>query len=163
MAYGLYTAGVSVRSGMTEFASFLAVVDFETVVEGLLGAIFGTLLILLIGVMIFGAGYSLYFLFSLPRRRLERAMIFLNIVDSGIRRNVTPEETIKSAAACCDNSVSVRFHLLAAWIERGATWREAVGLVPRLLPPRVMEMLLMADRVGGWSKIFPVCQRQLAD
>jgi Flp pilus assembly protein TadB len=58
--------------------------------------------ILLLGALalafVFSAGYAVYFLFSLPRRRLERAMVFLNLVDAGIRRGVPPEDTIRSAA-----------------------------------------------------------------
>lgn len=130
------------------------------------GAIMLTLVLLCVLIVVgavFAVSYGMYYLFSLPRRRMERAMIFLRLVDSGIRRGVTPEETIKSAAACEDSSTGVRFHLLAAWIERGSTWREAVGLVPRLLPPSITEMLLLADRAGGWQKIYPVCQRKLAD
>ena len=123
--------------------------------------------VLLLGVLallfVFCAGYAVYFLFSLPRRRLERAMVFLNLVDAGIRRGVPPEDTIRSAARCCDDSVSVRYHLLAGWVERGADWREAVAKVPRLMPPSITELLLLTDRIGGWDKIFPLCQRKLAD
>lgn len=135
--------------------------------EDIVSAVFMLVMVLLATLIVVGAlfavSYGMYYLFSLPRRRMERAMIFLKLVDSGIRRGVTPEDTIKSAAACRDDSTGVRFHLLAAWIERGATWREAVGLVPRLLPPSITEMLLLADRAGGWQKIYPVCQRKLAD
>lgn len=135
--------------------------------EDVLTSLFLLAVVLLTVVLVMGlvlaVSYCLYYLFSLPRRRMERAIIFLRLVDAGIRRGVTPEETIKSAAACQDRSTGVRFHLLAAWIERGATWREAVGLVPRLLPPSIKEMLLLADRAGGWQKIYPLCQRQMAD
>jgi type II secretory pathway component PulF len=123
--------------------------------------------ILLLGALalafVFSAGYAVYFLFSLPRRRLERAMVFLNLVDAGIRRGVPPEDTIRSAARCCDDSMSVRFHLLAGWVEQGADWRVAVAKVPRLMPPSITELLLLTDRIGGWDKIFPICQRKLAD
>jgi len=123
--------------------------------------------VLLLGALalgfVFSAGYAVYFLFSLPRRRLERAMVFLNLVDAGIRRGVTPEDTIRSAAGCGDDSVSVRFHLLAGWVEQGADWRVAVAKVPRLMPPSITELLLLTDRIGGWDKIFPICQRKLAD
>lgn len=111
----------------------------------------------------FGGGYAIYFLFTLPRRRLERAMIFLNLIDSGIRRGITPEDTLKSVAACHDRSVSMRFHLAAAWVEQGCTWQEAIAKVPRLLPPAIVEMIFLTDRIGGWSRVLPVCQRMLND
>lgn len=120
-------------------------------------------LLLLQFAFIFGIGYVIYYLFSLPRRRLERAMVFLNVVDAGMRRGATPEDTIKKAAACGDDSLSIRFHLAAGWILKGATWREAVTKVPRLLPPNIAQMLLMSDRIGGWQKVYPVCKRQLID
>jgi type II secretory pathway component PulF len=59
--------------------------------------------------------------------------------------------------------MSVRFHLLAGWVEQGADWRVAVAKVPRLMPPSITELLLLTDRIGGWDKIFPICQRKLAD
>jgi len=142
------------------FASGEAGFIFREMLSGGLAAVFQLLLTLLI---IFGFGYGFYVLFSLPQRRLERASIFLNVVDSGIRRGLSPEDTIKSIAACQDVSVSVRFHLLAAWIERGSTWREALGLVPRLLPPAITQMLLISDRLGGWDRVFPLCKRKLID
>ena len=156
-------------SAIWEMPGLLAAVGVSSVQskEDVLTSLFLLAVVLLTVVLVMGlvlaVSYCLYYLFSLPRRRMERAIVFLRLVDAGIRRGVTPEETIKSAAACQDRSTGVRFHLLAAWIERGATWREAVGLVPRLLPPSIKEMLLLADRAGGWQKIYPLCQRQMAD
>lgn len=131
--------------------------DVVTAILLLLLQLFVILLVLI------GGGYATYFLFSLPQRRLERAMIFLQLVETGLKQGVSPEDTIKSVAQCRDVSVSVRFHLLAAYIEQGATWREALGLVPRLLPPSVQQMLLLTDQLGGWERVMPLCRRQLED
>jgi len=108
-------------------------------------------------------GYLFYYLFSLPRRRLERAMVFLHLVNAGIRRGVTPEDTIKLAVACGDEALGSRFQSLADWLVRGHTWRQALLKVPRLLPPSIREMLMLTDRLGGWQKVFPICERKLQD
>src|SRR5436305_490110 len=79
-----------------------------------------------------------YFLLTLPMRRAERARLFLDLVEQGLRDGRSPEQTIVGISESRDRSVGVRFHLLAAHIECGRRLGEALERVPRFLPPQVV-------------------------
>ena len=66
-----------------------------------------------------GATYLIYFLLTLPMRRNERARMFLDLLELGLKEGRTPEAAITGAAASRDRSLGVRFHLLAAYLEQG--------------------------------------------
>jgi type II secretory pathway component PulF len=110
-----------------------------------------------------GALYLVYFLLTLPMRRNERARLFLDLLELGIRDGRTPEETVIAASASRDRSLGARFHLLSTWLERGRKLSEALDEVPRLLPPQVTAMLKTGQRIGDITKMFPACRRLLAD
>ena len=65
--------------------------------------------------------HLVYFVFSLPLRRQERARFFLDLLESGLRQGRSPENVITSISQTRDPSVGVRFHLLAAHVASG--WR----------------------------------------
>jgi len=110
-----------------------------------------------------GAIYVIYFLFTLPMRRNERARMFLDLLELGMRDGHTPEATICSASASRDRSLGARFHLLAAHIEQGSRLGQALLLVPRLLPPQVCAMLRVGERIGDLRKVLPACRLLLRD
>src|SRR5512142_1169837 len=58
--------------------------------------------------------YVLFFLLTLPMRRRERARIFLDLLELGLREGRTPEKAIVEASASRDPAAGARFHLLAA-------------------------------------------------
>jgi type IV pilus assembly protein PilC len=111
----------------------------------------------------FGALYLIYFLLTLPMRRNERARLFLDVLELGIKDGRTPEESIIAASTSRDRSLGLRFHLLATCLERGRTLSEALDEVPRLLPPQVTAMLRAGQKIGSLGKMFPACRRLLAD
>ena len=129
----------------------------------LLAAIAAVVLIAIWLTLSLGALYIIYFLLTLPMRRNERARLFLDLLELGIRDGRTPEESIIAASASRDRSLGARFHLLATCLERGRTLSEALDEVPRLLPPQVTAMLRAGQRIGDITKMFPACRRLLTD
>src|SRR5260370_11609071 len=67
----------------------------------------------------FGAIYLIYFLLTLPMRRNERARLFLDLVQLGLKEGRTPEGAIVEAASSRDRSLGVRFHLLPPYPPAG--------------------------------------------
>jgi type II secretory pathway component PulF len=127
-------------------------------------AAFTFLLFLLLGLApVCGISYVIYFLLTLPLRRNERARMFLDLLELGIREGRTPEAAVASAAASRDPSLGVRFQLLAAHLEQGLRLSQALEQVPRLLPPQVRAMLKTGDRIGDIRKVLPACRLLLLD
>lgn len=104
-----------------------------------------------------------YFLVSLPMRRNERARLFIDVIELGLKDGRTPEQTVISIAAGRDLSMGVRFHLLAAHVESGVPLGDALDRVPRFLPPSIRAMLKTGHEIGDLSKVFPACRQHLKD
>ena len=122
------------------------------------------LIYLLLGLIpVCGISYGIYFLLTLPMRRNERARMFLDLLELGLREGRTPEAAVTSAAASRDGSLGVRFHLLAAHLEQGLRLSQALEQVPRLLPPQVRAMLSTGERIGDARKVLPACRLLLRD
>ena len=110
-----------------------------------------------------GVCYAIYFLLTLPLRRNERARMFLDLLELGLKEGRTPEAAVTGAAASRDRSLGVRFHLLAAHIEQGLRLSQALERVPRLLPQQVSAMLSTGERIGDVRKVLPACRLLLRD
>jgi type II secretory pathway component PulF len=111
----------------------------------------------------FGLIYVVHLLFSLPLRRTERARLFLDLLEGALKRGQTPEEMILSAAKSRDQTVGVRFHLMAAHVENGLPFIAALEKVPRLLPPQISAMLHAGGQLGDFKKVLPACRESLRD
>src|SRR6059058_864738 len=81
-----------------------------------------------------GVIYLFYFLLTLPMRRSERARLFLDLLELGLKEGRSPDKAIIEASASHDTAPGVRFHLLAAHLESGMKFSDALAKVPRLLP-----------------------------
>ncbi len=124
----------------------------------------GFLAYLLLGLVpVCGVIYVIYFLLTLPLRRNERARMFLDLLELGLQEGRTPEATVTSVAASRDQSLGVRFHLLAAHIETGMRLSQALEQVPRVLPAQVRAMLITGERIGDTRKVLPACRLLLRD
>ena len=122
------------------------------------------LIYLLVGLIpVCGISYGIYFLLTLPMRRNERARMFLDLLELGLREGRTPEAAVTNAAASRDGSLGVRFHLLAAHLEQGLRLSQALEQVPRLLPPQVRAMLSTGERIDDTRKVLPACRLRLRD
>lgn len=107
--------------------------------------------------------YLVYFLITLPMRRNERAKLFLDLLELGVKEGQTPESVIISAASSNDLSLTVRFHLLAAHLQKGTRLSAALDKVPRFLPPQIVAMLTAGERIGSIAKVLPACRRITGD
>jgi type II secretory pathway component PulF len=110
-----------------------------------------------------GVLYLFYFLLTLPMRRNERARLFLDLLELGFKDGRTPEAAIMGVSASRDPAMGVRFHLLAAHLETGLRIGDALGKVPRLLPPQIRAMLKAGERIGDVAKVLPACRQLLRD
>jgi len=125
----------------------------------LLFLLWGVLYVPLVG----GVLYAFYYLLTLPMRRNERARLFLDLLELGLKDGRTPEVTVQQTSASRDTTMGMRFHLLAAHLERGLRFGDALEKVPRLLPPQIRVMLKAGERIGDLAKVLPACRQLLKD
>jgi type II secretory pathway component PulF len=125
-------------------------------IAGFLGALLG------LG-LVFGLGWLLYFFVSLPMRREERARLFLDVVGTGLQRGQSLEHTVVSASTAGDVALGARFHLLAAFLEKGMSLGKALDQVPHFLPPSMRAMLRAGAEAACLPRILLACRRQLRD
>jgi type II secretory pathway component PulF len=110
-----------------------------------------------------GIIFLIHFLLTVPMRRMERARLFLDLLDDALKRGQTAEAMILSAASSRDPVVGVRFHTLAAYIESGLRFGEALEKVPRFLPPQISAMLRAGESLGDLKRVLPACREILRD
>lgn len=103
----------------------------------------------------------LHYLLSLPMRRRDRALFFLDLLETVLQRGQPVEPAILSAAENHDRSIGVSFFLLAARVEGGARLGEALDRVPRFLPPQVNAVLRAGEKLGDLKKVLPACREVL--
>jgi len=106
-------------------------------------------------------GTFAYQFFSLPYRRQERAQRFVELLGTELSQGRAPEPAILRLAQCRDASLSVRFFILAAWLEKGLNLDEALDKVPRFLPAGVTAILQTGCRLGDLRRVLPACRYQL--
>jgi len=110
-----------------------------------------------------GGAFSvvLHFLLSLPMRRRDRALFFLDLMETVLQRGQPLEPAILAAAENHDRAIGVRFYMLAAHIENGDRLGEAMEKEPRFLPPQVNAMLRAGEKLGDLKKVLPACREVL--
>jgi hypothetical protein len=109
------------------------------------------------------AAAAIYYINSRPLRRQEDARFLLDLIDSAARQGQSVEHHIISLARSGDASPGVRFHLLAAYIEKGRGLIPALEKVPELLPPQVLAMLKVGAALGDFRRVLPACRLLLCD
>jgi type II secretory pathway component PulF len=102
-------------------------------------------------------------LLTLPLRRAERARMFLDLLETTMKQGRPLEETLISLAHSRDESMGLKFHVLAAWLETGLSLEEALARVPGFLPPQVTTMLNAGKQMGNVAKVLPACRQLLKD
>jgi type IV pilus assembly protein PilC len=105
----------------------------------------------------------IYFLLSLPMRRRERARIFLDLIETGLKRGYGPEQTIMASAGSQDPALGMQFHILAEHLRGGLRLAPALDKVPRLLPPGIAATLQTGLELGDLPRVLPACRKQLKD
>jgi type II secretory pathway component PulF len=104
-----------------------------------------------------------HLVFSIPLRRRERARFFLDLLETALNSGQAVEHAILSAAETCDRMMGIRFYILAAYIEGGLKFSEALEKVPEFLPPAVSAMLRAGAKIGNLKSVFPACREILRD
>ena len=132
---------------------------FETLDRLLVGA----LSFLLWVASMAGTIFVIHFFLTLPMRRAERARLFLDLLEGALKRGQSVEEMIFSIAQSRDQTLGVRFHLLAAHIESGLRFVAALEKVPRFLPPQISAMLRAGEKLGDLRRVLPACREILRD
>jgi type II secretory pathway component PulF len=113
--------------------------------------------------LVFGTSCVAYFLLTLPMRRRERARLFLDLIELGLKDGRSAETTIMALSHSRDRKLGVRFYLLAAFGQPGRRQGHALEMVPRMLPPQIVAMLKAGETIGDISKVLPACRRLLHD
>ena len=128
---------------------------------------FGQFLIALLWYAVFillpGGAFSvlIHFLLSLPMHRRDRALFFLDLLETVLQRGQPVEPAILSAAQKHDSAIGARFYLVAAHIEGGDRLGEALEKVPRFLPPQVNAILRAGEKLGDLKRVLPACREVL--
>jgi type II secretory pathway component PulF len=107
--------------------------------------------------------FWIHFLFTLPMRRAERARLFLDLLEDALNRGQSIEAMMLSLAQSHDRTVGIRFHWLAAHIENGLRFDEALDKVPHFLPPQIIAMLHAGQKLGDLRRVLPACRETLRD
>jgi type II secretory pathway component PulF len=131
---------------MTDFAQFFIALIWYAVFILLPGGAFSVVI---------------HFLLSLPMRRRDRALFFLDLVETVLQRGQPLEPAILAAAENHDRAIGVRFYMMAAHIEGGARLGEALEKEPRFLPPQINAILRAGEKLGDLKKVLPACREVL--
>jgi type II secretory pathway component PulF len=103
----------------------------------------------------------LHFLLSLPMHRRDRALFFLDLLETVLQRGQPVEQAILAAAENHDRAIGVHFYMVAAHIEGGDRLGEALGKVPGFLPPQITAILRTGEKLGDLKKVLPACREVL--
>jgi type IV pilus assembly protein PilC len=131
---------------MTDFAQFFIALIWYAVFILLPGGAFSVVI---------------HFLLSLPMRRRDRALFFLDLVETVLQRGQPLEPAILAAAENHDRAIGVRFYMVAAHIESGLRLGEALEKEPRFLPPQINAILRAGEKLGDLKKVLPACREVL--
>ena len=127
---------------MTDFSIFLAGLFWYAALILIPGGVFSLLL---------------HFLLSLPMRRRDRALFFLDLAETVLQRGQAVEPALVSAAQNHDRAMGVRFFLVAAHLENGDRLGAALEKEPRFLPPQINAILRAGEKLGDLKKVLPAC------
>ena len=103
----------------------------------------------------------MHFLLSLPMHRRDRALFFLDLLETVLQRGQPVEQAILAAAENHDRAIGVHFYMVAAHIEGGDRLGEALGKVPGFLPPQITAILRTGEKLGDLKKVLPACREVL--
>jgi hypothetical protein len=118
---------------------------------------------LLLALLILGLALLIFCVISLPLRRQERDRFLLDVIESALAQGEQVERYIISLAQTRDRSPGIQFHLLAAHLETGCSFVDALEKTPRLFPPQLLAMLKVGESIGDLKKVLPACRKLLRD
>lgn len=93
-----------------------------------------------------------------PARWLSRARMFLIAVNSAVTRGVSIEQAVIELSKKGDTEMGAEFHALAAWVNSGLPFHEALEKVPQFLPRSIQLLLIYGARTSKLKELLPVGQ-----
>ncbi len=123
-----------------------------------MSAFWFTLFVLLPGGVI---SALVHFFLSLPMRRRDRALLFLDLLETALQRGQPVEQAILGVAESRDRVMGIQYFLLAAHLEGGLKLGDALERTPRFLPPQVAAMLRAGEKMGNLNSVLPACRETL--
>ena len=110
-----------------------------------------------------GGAFSvlMHFLLSLPMQRRDRALFFLDLLETVLQRGQPVEQAILAAAENHDRAIGVHFYMVAAHIEGGDRLGEALEKVPGFLPPQITAILRAGEKLGDLKRVLSACREVL--
>jgi hypothetical protein len=114
-------------------------------------------------VLVLSLLYGIHRLVTLPSRRRASTRQFLQILELAVADGRSPESVIVDAAATHDPSLPLRLHMVAAYVERGASLASALSLVPGLLPADVLAMVSAGLRHGHLERVLAPASLAVAE
>lgn len=107
--------------------------------------------------------FVICFCMTAPARRNERARLFLDLLQTALDSGQSPERAIVAISDTHEASVSAHFHLLAAYIEEGATLAQGLDRANRFLPPGVAEVVKIGASENSLPRLLPAARAMLDD
>ena len=86
---------------------------------------------------------AIHFFLSLPMRRRDRTLFFLDLLETALARGQSVEHAILTAA------------------ESGLKPGEALERTPRFLPPQITAILRAGENLGNLKSVLPACRENL--
>lgn len=123
---------------------------------------FGLIVVIVMVAVYWVAGWLAYCLVKLPMQRAEQARLFLDLLERAVHSGQPLEETLIAISNSRDQSLGLSFHEMAAWLEHGLSFSEALARVPTLLPPAIRAILAASQEIG-LRKVLPACRQLLPD
>ena len=93
--------------------------------------------------------------------RRDRALFFLDLLETVLQRGQPVEQAILAAAENQDRAIGVHFYMVAAHIENGDRLGEALEKVPGFLPPQIKAVLQTGEKLGNLTRVLPACREVL--
>ena len=126
-------------------------------------ALLKTMIVLTAFAVLVGVLAAIWLAVSARMRRQERARCFLQLLETGLQQGRRLEETILSLARDRVQTLGVRLHLVAAYLESGLRLSAALDAVPQFLPAPIRAMLKVGEELGDVAKVLPACRGTLRD
>lgn len=114
-------------------------------------------------VLVLSLLYGINRLVTLPSRRRANTRQFLQLLELAVADGRSAESVIVDAAATHDPSLPLRLHMVAAYVERGASLASALSLVPGLLPADVLAMVSAGLRHGHLERVLAPASLAVAE
>ncbi|MFO7900431.1 MAG: type II secretion system F family protein [Planctomycetota bacterium] len=108
-------------------------------------------------------GRLFYVLLTAPLRRRERAALFLEVLESAIREGRSPEQAFSFLESRGERSLGWQFLKVVTRMQEGAGLVDSLRAAAGFLPPRVVEMLGVGERLGDVRAVLPACRQVLDD